>query len=159
MSKLAWKPWHQVVELRPDVRSGELSLSQFAADLYDVIMDKGTPVYRDPAEFFALTFPTYNLRELAKDVVHRLPGKNDKTIRQLELTYGGGKTHSLITLLHLVRDPKGLPDLPAVHEFIEHIGMTPPRTSVVAMPFDKFDVEKGMEVKGPSEESRWLRHP
>ena len=79
MSKLAWKPWHQVVELRPDVRSGDLSLSQFAADLYDVVMDRGTAVYRTPAEFFALTFPTYNLRELAKDVVHRLAGKNDKT--------------------------------------------------------------------------------
>ena len=37
MSKLAWKPWHEVVRLRPDVRSGELSLSQFAADLYDVV--------------------------------------------------------------------------------------------------------------------------
>ena len=105
MSKLAWKPWHQVVQLRPDVRSGELSLSQFAADLYDVIMDRGTAVYRTPAEFFALTFPTYNLRELAKDVVHRLAGKNDKTVRQLELTYGGGKTHTLITLLHLVQRP------------------------------------------------------
>jgi hypothetical protein len=66
MTKLPWKPWHQVVELRPDVRSNELSLSQLAADLYDVIMDKGTPVYRDPAEFFAPTFPTHNLRDLAK---------------------------------------------------------------------------------------------
>ena len=63
------------------------------------MMDRGTTVYRDPAEFFALTYPTYNLRELAKDVVLRLAGKNDKTIRQLELTYGGGKTHTLITLL------------------------------------------------------------
>jgi predicted AAA+ superfamily ATPase len=77
MSKLPWKPWHQVVELRPDVRTGELSLSQFAADLYDVIMDKGAAVYRTPDEFFALTYPTYNLRELAKDVVHRLAGKSD----------------------------------------------------------------------------------
>src|SRR5512135_1717870 len=159
MSKLAWKPWHQVVQLRPDVCSGELSLSQFAADIYDVIMDRGTAVYRIPAEFFALTFPTYNLRELAKDVVHRLAGRNDKTIRQLELTYGGGKTHTLITLLHLVRDPKGLPDLPAVREFVQHIGMTPPRTQVAALAFDKLDVEKGMEVKGPAGERRWLRNP
>ncbi len=159
MTKLPWTPWHQVVELRPDVRSGELSLSQFAADLYDVMMDKGTPVYRTPAEFFALTFPTYNLRELAKDVVHRLAGKNDKTIRQLELTYGGGKTHTLITLLHLVRDPRGLPDLPAVHEFLQHIGMTPPATRVAALAFDKLDAEKGMEVKGPAGEKRWLRNP
>src|SRR4051812_27100870 len=159
MSKPSWKPWHQVVELRPDVRSGELSLSQFAADLYDVMMDRGAAVYRTPDEFFALTYPTYNLRELAKDVVNRLAGRNDKTVRQLELTYGGGKTHTLITLLHLVRDPKSLPDLPAVHEFVEHIGLTPPQTKVVALPFDKIDVEKGMEIKGPSGESRWLRQP
>ena len=159
MSKPAWKPWHQVVELRPDVRSNELSLSQFAADLYDVMMDRGTAIYRTPAEFFTLTFPTYNLRELAKDVVHRLAGKNDKTIRQLELTYGGGKTHTLITLRHLVHDPRGLPDLPAVHEFIQHIGMTPPRTQVAALAFDKLDAEKGMEVKGPAGERRWLRNP
>jgi hypothetical protein len=159
VSKLAWKPWHEVVQLRPDVCSGELSLSQFAADLYDVVTDRGTTVYRTPAEFFALTFPTYNLRELAKDVVHRLAGRNDKTVRQLELTYGGGKTHTLITLLHLVRDPGGLPDLPAVHEFVQHVGMTPPRTKVAALAFDKLDAEKGMEVKAPSGEARWLRHP
>ncbi|MGB2613058.1 MAG: DUF499 domain-containing protein, partial [Isosphaeraceae bacterium] len=51
------------------------------------------------------------------------------------------------------------PDLPAVHEFRQHIGMTPPRTRVVTMPFDKFDVEKGMEVLSPDGEKRWLRNP
>lgn len=25
MTKLAWKPWHQVVQLRDDLKSGELS--------------------------------------------------------------------------------------------------------------------------------------
>ena len=154
MSKLPWKPWHQVVQLRPDVRTGELSLSQFAADLYDVIMDKGAEVYRTPNEFFALTYPTYNLRELAKDVVHRLAGKSDKVVRQWELTSGGGKTHTLIKLLHLVQDPKRLPDLPAVQEFVQHIGMTPPPTKVVSLPFDKIDVERGLETKGPSGEKR-----
>ena len=134
-------------------------MSQFAADLYDVIMDRGAAVYRTPAEFFALTYPTYNLRELAKDVVHRLGGKNDKTIRQLELTYGGGKTHTLITLLHLVRDPASLPNLPAVQEFTQHIGMTPPATRVAALAFDKLDVEKGMEVKSPAGKARWLKNP
>jgi hypothetical protein len=72
-----------------------------------------------------------------------------KTVRQLELTYGGGKTHTLITLLHLVSHPDALPDLPAVDEFVQHIGMRPPKTLVVSLPFDKIDVEKGMEVKGP----------
>ena len=27
-----WKPWHEVVTLRPDLASGELSLQQFAAE-------------------------------------------------------------------------------------------------------------------------------
>src|SRR6266550_2920983 len=127
MSKPAWKPWHKVVQLRDDLRSGEMSLAVFAADLYDVAMGKARKVYADPKEFFALTYPTFNLRELAKDVVARLAGKNDKAIRQLELTYGGGKTHTEITLYHLVRDPKNLPDLPAVREFKEHIGITLPQ--------------------------------
>src|SRR5207247_10364109 len=108
---------------------------------------------------FALTSPTFNLRELAKDVVVRLAGKSDKAVRQLELTYGGGKTHALITLFHLVGNPQALPDLPAVQEFMQHIGMTPPQARVAVLAFDKLDVEKGMEVRGPQGETRWLKHP
>jgi len=33
MAKTPWAPWHQVVRLRDDLRSGELTLSMFAADL------------------------------------------------------------------------------------------------------------------------------
>jgi hypothetical protein len=61
--------------LRPDVKSGELSLNIFAADLYDVAMGAAKPVYKDPKEFFSLTYPTFNLRELAKDVVTQLAEK------------------------------------------------------------------------------------
>ena len=53
--KPSWKPWHEVVQLRDDLKTGELSLAVFAADLYDVVMQKGQrPVYEHPAEFFAL---------------------------------------------------------------------------------------------------------
>ncbi len=89
MTKLSWTPWHKVVTLRDGLRSGELSLSIFAADLYDVAMQQGRrPVYEDPAQFFALTYPTYNLRELARDVVLRLAGRSGRAIRQLELPDG-----------------------------------------------------------------------
>ena len=41
-------PWHEVVQLRGDLKSGELSLAVFAADLYDVVMQKGhRPVYAE----------------------------------------------------------------------------------------------------------------
>jgi len=122
-------------------------------------MGSAKPIYQDPREFFALTYPTFNLRELVKDVLVRLAGRNDKAVRQLELTYGGGKTHTLITLFHLISGPDRLPELPAVKEFIEHAGVKPPRARVVVMPFDKLDVERGMQIKGPRGEIRWLRHP
>ncbi len=160
MSKLPWKPWHEVVKIREDLRSGELSLSMFAADLYDVAMKKGLrPVYEEPGQFFALTYPTLNLRELAKDVVLRLAGKNDKAIRQLELTYGGGKTHTLITLLHLVSDPSRLPDLASVSEFIQHIGMKPPQARVAVLPFDHLDPVTGMDVIGPDGIKARFKYP
>src|SRR5207248_1257065 len=109
--------------------------------------------------FFALTYPTFSLRELAKDVVLRLAGKNTKAIRELDLTYGGGKTHTLITLRHLVHDPNSLPRMPTIAQFESHIGVPLPQASVAALSFDKLDVEKGMEVRGPNGELRWLKQP
>jgi len=160
MAKLPWKPWHEVVKLRDDLRSGDLPLHLFAADLYEVMMQNGKrPIYEKPEHFFALTFPTHNLRNLVRDVVLRLAGKNDKAVRQLELTYGGGKTHTLITLRHMAFDPAALPDLPAVHEFVESIGIAPPKARVTALCFDKLDVEKGMDVRSPEGKVRRLKHP
>ncbi len=156
---LAWTPWRDAVQLREDVKSGALSLAEFAADLYDVVMEQGSKTYREPAEFFALTYPTYNLRELAKDVALRLAGRNDKAVRQLELTYGGGKTHTLITLYHLANDPSHLPDLSAVQEFRQHVGIPLPTARIAALCFDKLDVEKGMEVRAPGGDRRWLKQP
>ena len=159
--KLPWTPWHEVVKLREDVRTGELSLADFAADLHDVVMQKGArPVYEDPGRFFALTYPTFPLRELARDVVLRLAGRNTKAIRQLELTYGGGKTHTMVALRHLVHDPEALPALSAVEQFRSHIGACPcrrrasPRSASTSSTW-----RKGMEVRGPAGELRWLKHP
>ncbi|MBI5116394.1 DUF499 domain-containing protein [Candidatus Poribacteria bacterium] len=90
-------------------------------------------------------------------------------MRQLELTYGGGKTHTLIALRHLVHEPASLPDLPAVAEFIQEIGpacvagatgrQQPPKCRVAGLCFDKLDVEKGMDVSSPARETRTLKQP
>ncbi len=158
--KIPWKIWHEVVTLRNDLKSGELPLHMFAADLYEVLMQSGKrPVYETPENFFALTFPTYNLRQLVRDVALRVAGKNDKAVRQLELTYGGGKTHTLITLRHLMADPDGLPKLPAVDEFREAIGQKPPKAHVIGMCFDKLDPETGADVLSPTGAKRRLLQP
>lgn len=155
------KPWHELVHLKDELRTGELALAEFAADLHEVTLAAGKrPVYEDPEKFFALTYPTHALRELVRDVATRLAGKSEKAVRQLELTYGGGKTHTLVTLYHLFGNPGALPDVSAVREFQEHVGMEIPRAFVAPLCFDKIDVEKGIEdVRAPNGETRTLRHP
>lgn len=46
MPKLPWTPWHRVVALRDDVKTGELSLRLFAADLYEVKARKTPKVHQ-----------------------------------------------------------------------------------------------------------------
>lgn len=160
MSKLEWRPWHDVATLRDDLKRGELPLAMFAADLYEVVMGTAKDIYQIPGDFFSFTYPTYNLRQLAGDVMQRLAGKNDKAVRQLALTYGGGKTHTLITLYHLAHQPQALPqNLPAVREFQESIGIALPQARIAVLPFDKLDTLKGMEITGPKKNKRWLKHP
>ena len=155
------KPWHRVFRLKDELRSGELTLAEFAADLHEVTLGEGRrPIYEDPARFFALTFPTPALRELVKDVAERLAGRSTKAVRQLELTYGGGKTHTLITLYHLFRDPAALSGVKAVQEFRQHVGRELPPAFTVSLCFDKIDVERGIDgVRGPDGETRSLKHP
>ena len=153
-------PWHEVVQLRDDLKSGELSLAVFAADLYDVVMQRGhRPVYEDPGQFFALTYPTLRLRELVKEVALRLAGRSDRAYRKLAVNYGGGKTHTLIALRHLVHDPRALPDLPTVREFEAHTGFRAPQARVAALCCDKIDSESGVATPGPDGALRTLRYP
>ncbi len=155
------KPWHEAVRLRADILSEELSLKMFATNLYDVMLGRNPGPYHSPDEFFSLTYPTHRLRDLARDVTRRLSGKSEKAVRQLHVTFGGGKTHALIALVHLVRNPESLPDLPAVNEFRTHCALDDgfPRARVAAVVFDHLDAEKGMDAKGPDDSLRTLKMP
>lgn len=155
----AMKPWHEVVQLRADIRNEELSQKQFAADLYDVTMGKNRSVYHDPKDFFALTYPTTKLRDLARDVMWRLAGKSEKAVRQLHMTFGGGKTHSLITLVHLCQNPDALPEIPAVQQFKAHCEISLPKARIAAVVFDRLDAEMGMEVRDPAGNIARLKMP
>jgi hypothetical protein len=160
MSGIAAKPWNQIVRVRDDVRTGALSLQEFAADLFDVVNHTGNrPIYENPEKFFSLSYATSAQRDIAAATAERLRGKSDKAIRQLELTYGGGKTHTLVTLTHLFRDPAALPALPAVQEFKAAMGGEPPRARIAAVCFDKLDIEAGVPVLSPTGEERMLKHP
>ncbi|MBF2761740.1 MAG: ATP-binding protein [Ectothiorhodospiraceae bacterium AqS1] len=161
MREMTVGSWHEVVHLRPDIEKEELSLKAFAADLHDVMLGQNRGVYHDPEEFFSLTYPTVKLRDLARDVTRRLAGGSEKAVRRLHITFGGGKTHSLITLVHLVSDPSSLPDIPSVREFKTHCDIEGgfPKARIAAVVFDRLDAEKGMEVKAPDGTLRTFKQP
>ena len=90
---------------REEVLRGELREQQFAASLTNVLRGGADEVYGDPTKFFANTFPTGGLKALLTEALGRLSGIKpaNAPIIRLETSFGGGKTHNLISLLHLCR--------------------------------------------------------
>ncbi len=96
------KPWREVVTPHADVASGRYQQAEFAADLWQVHLGEGSDEYRKPAEFFRRTFLTESLKRLLVGGVQRLSGKGGDPVVQLQTNFGGGKTHSMLALYHLL---------------------------------------------------------
>ena len=157
---MANNAWHEQCILRDDVRQGTLELAEFAADLYAVRTGEAPNVYRVPTLFFDRTYPTYNLKTLARDVLRRLAGEGGNPVITLQVAYGGGKTHALIALLHLAEHGTELQTHSTVREFTGFSGLdTLPQARVAILPFDKFDVKNGLSVVGPNGKKRQLKTP
>ena len=157
MDKIAW---HEYCVLRDDVRQDTLTLAEFAADLYRVRIGDAPNVYRLPNLFFSRTYPTYNLKRLVRDVFQRLSGRGGKPVIDVQVTYGGGKTHALIALLHLAERGVELKSHPTVKEFMGFSGVDPlPQARVALLPFDKFDVKAGLSVYSPDGQQRQVKTP
>ena len=103
---------------RDDVLRGAIAEADFAADLAQVVAGRGGAEYLDPARFFARTYPTRGLKDLLANVGRRLTGAGGEAaaIFRLDTSYGGGKTHGLIALVHAARGMRGAAN---VAEFVE----------------------------------------
>lgn len=107
--------WHEVLCPHPDVLSGKFQESEFAANLHAVASRTGDvgKEYSDPVEFFRRTYLTAGLSELLEQAVRRIAGTGDGApVVNLQTTFGGGKTHSMLAVWHLFSgvDPHALPD-------------------------------------------------
>jgi hypothetical protein len=92
---------------RPDVLSGDLKDAIFAADFGDVVAGhSGTPdVYRDPELFFRNTHPARDLTRIVREVFGALAKSGEPGLAlRLSTGFGGGKTHTLLSLWHLARN-------------------------------------------------------
>ncbi len=96
--------WRDVLPPHPDVQNGTFAASEFAADLYRVAMDPDATAdeYAEPVEFFRRTYLTEGLKDLLRRSTARVAGDpNAQPVINLQTTFGGGKTHSMLAVWHL----------------------------------------------------------
>lgn len=115
------KPWREVVMPHPDVSSGRYQQAEFAADLWQVHLGQGTDEYKNPVEFFRRTYLTESLKRLLANAIERLSGKGGDPVVQLQTNFGGGKTHSMLALYHLVSG-KPYTELAGLDEVVKAAG-------------------------------------
>jgi uncharacterized protein len=94
--------WRELMTPHPDVASGRYQQAEFAADLAQVHRGEGAAEYRDPVEFFERTYLTEGLQHLLSNALRRLNGAGGDPVVELQTNFGGGKTHSMLALYHIV---------------------------------------------------------
>lgn len=101
--------WFNNVIPHYDIRQGALDESVFAANLGEVALGTGREVYRNQVEFFQKTFVTAGLKSISNRVVRALNGEEtENRVVSLQTGFGGGKTHTLISLYHIAMGGKAL---------------------------------------------------
>jgi hypothetical protein len=142
--------WYKVATPRKEVREGRsFNPDEFAIHLEQVIAKTAPEDYREPEQFFARTCFTRALREHAGMVLRRLSGETANTapVMTLITQFGGGKTHTLTVLYHLVTNgPKAL-DYPGIDNLIKEAGInTVPHARVATFVGNAWDPQEGRET-------------
>lgn len=150
----ALRPWTDLVKLHPDVEAGALTEAMFAIDLGAIAAnDPNVPVVnRDPEAFFRATYLTTDLQKLLEEVLASLSGKKGyNRVLKLRTPFGGGKSHTLASLLHAAKRRDALDGIP------EGKGLARPGNVAVAV-FDgeKFDARNGKTLEdGRTIQTMW----
>lgn len=127
---------------RDDVAKGTISDSDYAANLANVLTGSASHDYTDAPTFFTNTYPTEGLKELLVNVCGRLSGRGESVsaVFRLDTSFGGGKTHGLIALVHAAA---GMKNVSNVAEFLDPT-LVPTRSVRVAA----FDGENADPANG-----------
>jgi Protein of unknown function (DUF499) len=144
------EPWYRIATPRKEVREGRsFNPDEFAIHLEQVIAKTAPEDYRDPKQFFARTCFTRALREHAGMVLRRLSGETANTapVMTLITQFGGGKTHTLTALYHLVKNGAKAAEYPGVANLIAEAGISSvPEAKVAAFVGNAWDPQEGRET-------------
>lgn len=160
-TKTGLMPWRDVVEPHQDVATGEFQQAEFAADLAKVHNGSAPSEYRDPSEFFARTYLTEGLSNLLLGAAKRLSSGGGDPVVELQTNFGGGKTHSMLALYHIVSGTQAQ-DLPGLDQLLSGNGLAVPgkvnRAVLVGTsrgPQDVINVEGGRKIRTTWGELAW----
>ncbi len=112
--------WFNSILPQYDIRNGQLDESIFAANIEEVATGTAPVVYQDIVSFFDRTYVTDGMRELIRRVVQALNGKESQNrVISLQTGFGGGKTHSLISLYHTVKFSRDFRNMEAARHILD----------------------------------------
>ena len=128
------KPWREIAVPHADVLKGTFQQAEFAADISAVHSGKASKEYQDAAAFFERTYITEGMRLLLTQVAQRLSGQGGEPVIQLQTAFGGGKTHTMLAVLHLASRQCALNDLHGIPTLVEKAGlMDVPKATVAVL--------------------------
>jgi hypothetical protein len=147
------KSWHLVVKPREEVRLGRsFNPDEFAIHLEQVIGGSAPDDYKDPVKFFARSYFTQALARHTGMVLRRLSGESANTAPVLTLVtaFGGGKTHTLTTMYHLVKHADKIREFSGVPDMLAQEGLANvPAAKVAVFVGNAWD-------PGPGRETPWI---
>lgn len=144
------EPWYKNTTPRSEVREGRsFNPNEFAIALEQVVAGKGTDDYRKADQFFSRTYFTRALTEHIGMVLRRLAGHTENTspVMSLVTQFGGGKTHTLAALFHLIKHPEESKKDPSIRNLLSSVGIEEvPKAKVAVFVGNAWDPSEGRET-------------
>ena len=153
---MSLKPWREIARPHKDVLEGTLKQSEFAADITQVANGTATPEYQDAEKFFSRTFITEGMRLLLVSVAQRLAGLGGDPIIQLQTAFGGGKTHTMLAVLHLATRKVGTDKLEGIPPLLDQTGISDlPHANTAVLDGIALSVSQGKQHGDISANTLW----
>ena len=143
---MSLKPWREIARPHKDVLEGTFKQSEFAADITQVANGTATPEYQDAEKFFSRTFITEGMRLLLVSVAQRLAGLGGDPVIQLQTAFGGGKTHTMLAVLHLASRKVSTDKLAGIPPLLDQAGITDlPHANIAVLDGIAMSVSQGKQ--------------
>ena len=147
--------WWQACTPREGFRNpAHIDESLFAATLGGVFAGSARDEYLDPVRFLSHTYFTDNLTQMLRDIVSRMSGGEGPSVTEVQTPFGGGKTHALLTLYHLITAPEKALAVPGVREALGNL-QVPSGARVLAFDGQEAGAEPVMKEDGASVATLW----